>query len=106
MSLDGVHIHIEYEDESVLRRAIKGLGHGKKEFSLAITHDGKKMTCGYYSTFRTAQFNGLFSYEYLVYLFDSLPYKEDKSFDYTSYLPWADGIRERVKERIFSDAYK
>ena len=27
MSLDGVHIHIEYEDESVLRRAIKGLSH-------------------------------------------------------------------------------
>ena len=39
-------------------------------------------------------------YEYLVYLFDSLPYKEDKSFDYTSYLPWAEGIRERVKEYI------
>ena len=27
MSLDGVHIHIEYEDESVLRKAIKGLSH-------------------------------------------------------------------------------
>ena len=27
MNLDGVHIHIEYEDESVLRRAIKGLSH-------------------------------------------------------------------------------
>ena len=27
MSLDGVRIHIEYEDESVLRRAIKGLSH-------------------------------------------------------------------------------
>ena len=27
MSLDGVHIHIEYEDEYVLRRAIKGLSH-------------------------------------------------------------------------------
>ena len=27
MSLDGVHIHIEYEDESLLRRAIKGLSH-------------------------------------------------------------------------------
>ena len=25
MSLDGVHIHIEYEDESVLRKAIEGL---------------------------------------------------------------------------------
>lgn len=38
--------------------------------------------------------------EYLVYLFDSLPYKEDKSFDYTSYLPWDDGIKDRVKEHI------
>ena len=27
MRLDGVHIHIEYEDESVLRKAIKGLSH-------------------------------------------------------------------------------
>ena len=27
MSLDGVRIHIEYEDESVLRKAIKGLSH-------------------------------------------------------------------------------
>ena len=27
MSLDGVHIRIEYEDESVLRKAIKGLSH-------------------------------------------------------------------------------
>ena len=27
MNLDRVHIHIEYEDESVLRRAIKGLSH-------------------------------------------------------------------------------
>lgn len=55
MSLDGVRIHIEYEDESVLRKAIKGL----------------------------------VQYEYLVYL-----------FNYGSYLPWADGIRERVKEHI------
>ena len=27
MSLDGVHIRIEYEDESVLRKAIEGLSH-------------------------------------------------------------------------------
>ena len=27
MSLDGVHIHIEYEDESVLRKAINGISH-------------------------------------------------------------------------------
>jgi transposase len=59
----------------------------KKNSLFAITHDGKKMTCGYYSTFRTALFNGLAPYEYLVYLYDSLPYREDKRFDYTSYLP-------------------
>ncbi|MBQ8142428.1 MAG: hypothetical protein IJ194_04665 [Bacilli bacterium] len=27
MNLDGVHIQIEYEDESVLRKVIKGLSH-------------------------------------------------------------------------------
>ena len=72
----------------------------KKNALFAITHDGAEMTCGYYSTLRTAQFNGLVPYEYLVYLFDSLPYKEDKNFDYTSYLLWADGIQDRVKEHI------
>ena len=36
MSLHGVHIHIEYEDESVLRKAIKGLSHVFSSTSLAL----------------------------------------------------------------------
>ena len=87
-------------DNNFSKRGHQAVCHEKRIPSLAITHDGAEMTCGYYSTFRTAQFNGLVPYEYLVYLFDSLPYKEEKSFDYTSYLPWADGIKERVKEHI------
>jgi hypothetical protein len=70
---------------------------GRKNSLFAITHDGKEMTRGYYSIVITALFNGLVPYEYLVYLFDSLPYREDKSFDYTSYLPWAEGIREKSR---------
>ena len=66
----------------------------------SLTQMAVEITCGYYSIVRTAQFNGLVPYEYLVYLFDSLPYREDKRFDYGFYLPWADGIKERVKEHI------
>ena len=91
---------LEFDNNFSKREAIKPFVMGRKNSLFAITHDGAEMTCGYYSTLRTAQFNGLVPYEYLVYLFDSLPYKEDKSFDYTSYLPWADGIKDRVKEHI------
>ncbi len=92
--------HLELDNNFSEREAIKPFVMGRKNSLFAITHDGAEVTCAYYSIVRTAQFNGLVPYEYLVSLLDSFPYKEDKRFDYTSYLPWADGIRERVKEHI------
>ena len=91
---------LELDNNFSERKAIKPFVMGRKNSLFAITHNDAEMTCGCYSIVRTAQFNGLVLYEYLVSLFDSLPYKEDKRFDYTSYLPWADGIKERVKEHI------
>ena len=79
---------LELDNNFSEREAIKPFVIGRKNSLFAITHDGSEMTCGYYSIVRTAQFNGLVPYEYLVYLFDSLLYKEDKRFDYSSYLPW------------------
>ena len=91
---------LELDNNFSEREAIKPFVMGRKNSLFVITHDGAEMTCGYYSIVRTAQFNGLVPYEYLVYLFDFLLYKEDKRFDSKSYLPWADGIKERFKEHI------
>ena len=91
---------LELDNNFSEREAIKPFVIGRKNSLFAITRDGAEMTCGYYSIVRTAQFNGLVPYEYLIYLFDNLPYREDDKFDYTSFLPWADGIQERVKEHI------
>ena len=106
--MEKYHTYSSEMKMSIIREFLQGnigqrdfaLQTGRKNSLFVITHDGKKMTCGYYSIVRTAQFNSLVPYEYLVYLFDSLPYREDKRFDYVSYIPWADGIRKRVKEHI------
>ena len=91
---------LELDNNFSEREAIKPFVIGRKNSLFAITRDGAEITCAYYSLVRTAQFNHLVPYEYLIYLFDNLPYREDDKFDYTSFLPWADGIQERVKEHI------
>ena len=82
------------------REAIKPFVIGRKNSLFAITHDGADVTCAYYSLARTALANKLNPYEYMVYLFDSLPYKKDEKFDYSSYLPWAEGIGKRIEEHM------
>ena len=49
---------------------------------------------------KAAMKNGLNPYVYMVYLFDSLPYQKNSKFDYSPYLPWAEGIGKRIEEHM------
>lgn len=92
--LDG---RLTLSNNSAESKGIKPLVIGRKNWLFANTEKGAIVTSTMYSLVETAMANGLDPYEYLKWLFDSLPYREMPDFPYDDYLPWSDKVPTAVR---------
>ena len=78
---------------------IRAFATGRKNWLFADTVAGAKASAVAYSIIGTAVANGLNPYEYLKYLFTTLPtvLAKDPDVDLSPYFPWVDEIQEKCK---------
>ena len=72
---------------------------GRKNWLFANTIKGAEVTCNLYSLLRTTIENNLKSFEYLIYLLDTLgPLNEKDRLNISNdLLPWANNIPNYIK---------
>jgi len=81
-------------------RSIKPFVIGRKNWLFSATPKGANASSVIYSVVETAKENGLRPFEYLKYLFETMPNKEEEKYE--SLLPWSATLPDRC--RVKSDS--
>ena len=102
MGIDGYASLIELEcrlpiDNNLAKRAMKNFVMGRKNFLFCFTEKRAKMSGITYSIVETATANNLNIFEYLMYLFDTLPMIDDDVDNLGKLLQYSADLPERVK---------
>ncbi|HEY9160983.1 MAG TPA: IS66 family transposase [Desulfomonilia bacterium] len=88
-------------DNNAVERSIRIFATGRKNWEFCNTPNGAKASAIIYSITETAKANGLKPYEYLVYVFETIPkHYMGTSRDFLQdLLPWSDKIPETCKSK-------
>jgi len=78
-----------------IENSVRPLALGRKNFLFCNTVNGAKATEVVYSVIETAKANGLKPFEYLEFLFETLPNSRTSELD--ALLPWGDKVPDRCK---------
>jgi hypothetical protein len=73
-----------------IENSVRPFAVGRKNWLFCNTVKGAKASAVVYSIIETAKANGLKPFEYLEFLFESLPNSTFSAID--SFLPWGDGV--------------
>lgn len=77
-------------------RAVKLFVIDRKNFLFSKSIDGAKATCISLTLLKSSEFNGLNPEDYLQYVIDILPTIKQSDENLNNYLPWSEGIKERI----------